>query len=250
MLHIDHWICEIAQTRPKDSFEIVDLRRSTLEEAIGALTLTVEGNAAFSHLATYWESSFLGSGAATGGITVPTSGVGGRINITYDNVKLFKSNYQMMHRLQTDNKLKHLLLPFRRLRLAAERATTEDRLVDYVIGLESLLAPDSGNPEVTVRFKLRGAALLPGSFGSARERIDFMNKLYGLRSRIVHGTANPKEVNDYLPRAEKVLKTIFLWHLRHDDTSGSVEDIIRKLDEALVVGGSAWAYPSVPDDEA
>ena len=111
-----------------------------------------------------------------------------------------------------------------------------------MIGLERLLATDSENLETTFRVRLRGAALLPDLFGNPRERIDLMNSLYSMRSRVVHGDANVAEVNEYLPWAEKVLKAIFLWYLSHTETLGSRQEVVRKLDEGLVTGGADWAH--------
>jgi hypothetical protein len=61
---------------------------------------------------------------------------------------------------QVRNVASYLQLPLRPLRASASRQEAEDHLVDCVIGLERLLAPDSEALEPTFRFQLQGAALL------------------------------------------------------------------------------------------
>lgn len=134
-----------------------------------------------------------------------------------------------------------LRLPWRPLLLASTKQEAEDQFVDYVIALERLLASDSPQLETTFRFRLRGAALLPGTFGDAQEGMSLMSKLYALRSGIVHGSAKSSDINKLLRVAEDVLRTVFRWYLTHTDANTSPQEIIAKLDNALVEGGSTWA---------
>lgn len=241
-LDANNWICEIQQLSPKHTMEIINRHDEFADQVIGALNLSAEGRSYFTLLANRWKSPFVGSGTTRSGRGHATSGIGNDIDISTEDVESFKSIYWKIEQVHTVDKLKHLQLPFRRLRLAAARTNDEDRLVDYVVGLERLLSPDSENLETTFRFRLRGAALLPKSLGNPRERIDLMNSLYRLRSRVVHGNADTSEVNEFLPKAETVLKAIFLWYLNHIDTFSDSQAVIRELDEALVAGGLDWAY--------
>jgi hypothetical protein len=241
-LDLKHWVCDVEQVSPKDTMVIFNGHGELAEQIAGALNLSTEGTAKFTLLANYWKSPFISSGTVAGGNPFPTSGVGNPVKLDPDGVKAFQSIYAGVQRIGTDSRLAHLKLPFRRLRLAASRASNEDRLVDHVIGLESLLASDSPYLETTFRFRLRGAALLPQSFGSPRERIDLMSKLYELRSSVVHGKAAPKEVDEFLPMSERILRSILLWSLNRAGAINTIRDVVRRLDEALVTGGSTWAY--------
>ncbi len=75
-----------------------------------------------------------------------------------------------------------------RYRMTAERIRRQDRLIDAVVGLESLLLQGI-KQELRFQFSLRGAWLLGRS---SQERLEWMDKLkrvYGARSEVVHGDA-------------------------------------------------------------
>ncbi|MFP4642360.1 MAG: hypothetical protein ACLFPU_09340 [Dehalococcoidia bacterium] len=77
---------------------------------------------------------------------------------------------------------------------AADRATEEDKLIDYWIALESLFVPDS-TEELSYRTALRIAAFL-GSDGVERTQIyKQMKDSYRLRSEIVHGSIRKRKKN-------------------------------------------------------
>lgn len=81
----------------------------------------------------------------------------------------------------------HVKLALDRLSMTSERPSDADKLLDYWIGIESILCNDAKD-EVTLRAALRMAALL-GKSGSEREEIyRHMQHSYSFRSRIVHGS--------------------------------------------------------------
>ena len=166
-------------------------------------------------------------------------GVGGEnLFLSHEQIAAAQGYFDALVMISTVDALDHLRLPTRRMRLGAQRGNVEDTLVDFVIGLERLLAPDTRQLEVTYRFKLRGAALLPAAeFGDARTRIDLMNKLYDLRSAVVHGRADREAIIAATPEAEEVLRSILQWLLQPARLYGDHNDLIRALDEAMVAGG-------------
>jgi len=233
------WLCEVEKSIQKG--ENVSVDRETVEQIASALNLTVRGRAIFTVLATRPKSSF-SQHWMSGGSPVATSRMGSPIALDESLLERFKSIYDEIVQVEANGQLfKFLQLPFRRMRSASDRIEQEDQLVDYVIGLERLLAHDSPHLETTHRFRLRGAALLPDSFGNGRERIDRMSKLYGLRSKVVHGDASPDQLEDMVPKAEDALREILLWHIRHGATFGDPKQIVRRLDEAMVDGGRNWS---------
>lgn len=65
-----------------------------------------------------------------------------------------------------------------------------DKIVDFVISLESILlsTPDNNKSELTYRFKLNGSSLLWDVTGLDKKIIfEVLGKIYGIRSNIVHG---------------------------------------------------------------
>jgi hypothetical protein len=241
VLNLKDWICEVHSVGGKDTFDGINRHHYLGDEIATALNLTKQGRALFTLLANYYESPFYGAGMMSGGQATPTSRIGGTITLDPSDIKAFASTFQAVQNIMAGTKQNDLRLPLRRLRASAWRRENEDTLVDYVIGLERLLAQDSPQLETTFRFRLRGASLLPESFGSPRERIKLMDSLYKIRSDVVHGRAKESEVGELLPQAENVLRTILLWYVHKKPTSWSISNVIQTLDDALVAGGSSWA---------
>jgi hypothetical protein len=87
-----------------------------------------------------------------------------------------------------------LMSALRRFNFACERDRLEDRFVDHMIALESLLLADGERQELGYRLRLRGAVLL-GDEPQRREEIaELIKYAYGARSRIVHGAAPPPDI--------------------------------------------------------
>ena len=233
------WICDIRHSGAK-SFDTINWHNEGVQEIVTALALTKSGSANFKQLGSYLESPFLHSGTGSGGRPISSGGIAGPVDLSAKDIEEFKSNYGRVQRIQNNSK-SLLQLPLRRMRAASERTASEDKLVDYVIGLERLLARDTPALESTWRFRLRGAALLPESFGDAKQRMKLLGDLYGARSGIVHGNVSDDKVIELLPKAEAALRSIILWYIRRTEAGANADQIGSELDEALVGGGSTYA---------
>jgi len=85
----------------------------------------------------------------------------------------------------TKSEMKFLKTAITRFSSAVDKRDQEDRIVDYVISLESLLLTSPG--EASLRLSSRAAILL-GDNDNEREFLwKFMRQAYNLRSGIVHG---------------------------------------------------------------
>lgn len=246
-LNTNDWICEVQRISPKDTMKVINEHHEFLEAIVNALALSASGRAGFTLLANQWRSTYVGAGVVSGGTPVYSSRLGTAIELDDETVQKFRTTYTKVGIITSEKSHAHLKLPLRRLRLASERTANEDRLVDYVIGLENLLSCDSPNLETTFRFRIRGAVVLPVTFGTASERIKLMADLYDLRSRIVHGNASPDKVNEFVAKAETVFKQILEWYIGRFDSVGNSKKIVKRIDEVIVGLGSEWAY--VPDAE-
>lgn len=140
----------------------------------------------------------------------------------------------------TKGKYKFLDRSIRRFSNAIENRSTDERVVDFIISLESLYS--SNESELAYKFSLRVAVVL-GS--NSREKISLqqmMHKIYNMRSRIVHGDDIPKQIefNEKLlkiPVAVEVLEhisrnsiMIFFELLEH---YGTKEGIHRDIESAI-----------------
>ena len=85
-------------------------------------------------------------------------------------------------------------LALHRFYLGNGRINAVDAVLDFVIALESLLLPydeDARHAELGYRFRLHGARYLARTRSERREISRQLASLYGLRSRLVHGSGYP-----------------------------------------------------------
>jgi len=85
-------------------------------------------------------------------------------------------------------------LALQRFALGCGRSDAIDSILDFVIALEALLLPyDPGTrfADLSYRFRVHGAHFIAGSKEQRRSVFRALNKLYEIRSRIVHGDNYP-----------------------------------------------------------
>jgi hypothetical protein len=86
--------------------------------------------------------------------------------------------------------------PVYRFHLADVRPYLRDRVVDYVDSLEYLFVPDSGEGEISYKFRSRGTLLIGHDKDSeSKGKIyEALKRAYTLRSAIVHGNAEKENL--------------------------------------------------------
>ena len=110
----------------------------------------------------------------------------------------------------------YLWLPARRLLEGALRDKPEDAVLDYAIGLESLLTAGKED-ELSYRFALRGATTLSWENGQTQYFYNKLRNFYDLRSFIVHGSMRTKKKapklspSDARSIGEDYLRRIWWW---------------------------------------
>ncbi len=135
-------------------------------------------------------------------------------------------------------------LALRRLNFGVERIRPEDRLIDYVIGLEALLTGGDEGGDLSYRLAMRGTRLL-GADASARSKIYAeLRKGYRLRSVIVHGSAINQTVTiegegvaftEFVDRIAAHLREAIKALMARAATVGEMQ-AIKSLDEKIVRG--------------
>lgn len=89
-----------------------------------------------------------------------------------------------------------------------------DSLIHYVVALEALLANNSETAEISRRIAQR-AAVVAGTSNSDRLRIeDEIKKVYSLRSKVLHGIADPAAAN--LETLRNIVRRVLLARLVYD----------------------------------
>jgi hypothetical protein len=235
-----NWICSIAFVEQLDGKKSFTFYRSLIDDMLNALALVSEGSATFQLFSCRPINVLLDKPILSTDVTRRSSRSESPICLDPGDITSLQGIFAAIRRVRFEPRLAELALPLRRLRTAVARSSDEDRLVDYVIALERLLAADA-NAEISFRFRVRGAALLSGSFGDVPERMRLMQHLYNLRSAVVHGSATSSDLSSSLPQAEKALKAITLWYLGRLDHHKDIRKTLQQLDFALVAGGERWA---------
>ena len=160
------WICTVTQTYRSDDVTASYSSRDGWDILIGSLGLSNEGDAWFSLLSAGPTSPFLRGSQNGNEHRLHSSPHGNAVRLDPEDVDRFRDAFALTSAICARNS-KNLVPAFRRFRAAAGREIMEDKLTDLVIALESLLAPDSSTGEIGYKFRMRGAALLPDSFGVA-----------------------------------------------------------------------------------
>lgn len=244
------WVCEILRDVPKQPMGAFNALPGEIEDVAAAVALTSPGRVIFKEIHTGLAQPFVCFFFGRGGHPVMTSRSGGTVSLSADDVLRLQATYQAVRDVSTNDQLAALRLPIRRLRLSGERPNDEDRLVDCVIALENLLAPDSPALETTYRIALRGAAILPDDFGTPSLRMKLLKGLYEFRSKVVHGSktargggkVRPNSVVD-AEQAENVLRSVLGWYLTQCPIP-TPDTVAKRLDDAMVTGGASHARPT------
>jgi hypothetical protein len=236
------WICTIGLHEAAGQESSCAAYRALMEDLLNAFALVSAGSAAFQLFRYRPTNLFLDRPILSNDPLRRSTGSKTGVMLSQPDIALLQDTFAAIRRVRAESRFADLALPLRRLRSGVGRSSGEDQLVDYVVALERLLAADA-NTEISFRFRLRGAALLPEAFGNLRERMRLMQQLYNLRSAVVHGSAKASDLSSLLPHAENALKAIMLWYLRRLDGYKDIRTTLQELDLALVVGGEGWASP-------
>jgi hypothetical protein len=248
----DDWVCEIERRINKNSMDEFNDFGEEIEDIAASFNLTISGRVLFSLLEKQVKSPFLRIGTFRGGTEVATSRIGEPVVLDQHDLGRLQTKFARVTQIGSDDRLAHLRLPLRRLRMSASRTHDEDHVVDCVIALENLLASDSPQLETTFRFRLRGAAMLPVRFGTVQERIKLMGRLYEFRSKTVHAAksahgggkkmhSTADETRRTAGEAETVLRGILAWFVERSEKPEKLAHTLAELDEAMVQGGQTWA---------
>lgn len=120
--------------------------------------------------------------------------------------------------------------PFGRFEGSRERWSTEDRLLDYWIGLEFLFSHESESQELTYKYAIRIAHFLGRDRTSRLRLFDQMNQSYKARSKIVHG----KKIKD-ISEIEEATGSVFRDILRTICLTSELPDL-NELDRMAASG--------------
>lgn len=126
----------------------------------------------------------------------------------------------------------YLRLPAQRLFDAGQRLRPDDAIIDYAVGLESLLTARVQD-ELRYRFSLRGATILTWEGGAKREVFDQLKDFYDTRSLIIHG-GNPTQIRleEARDTGETLLRDVWRWYF--ENSISSLNDATSVIDDRIL----------------
>ena len=219
--------------------------RDMFDRACFVLRLFKTGNMNYSGIrkkATSWEP--YGGVSITGRTTLDTP-VAVKYVLTSKEVPAFLDIWDL-HKKTQNLKGNRTDIALRRLNFAYERARLEDRLIDYLIGLEALLLRKDERQELGYRLALRGATLLGKTPKKRKSTFDELKTAYRERSNIVHGGQLKDSVrirtrqlrfNDFVVLVEEHLRSAIKEFLVLSQKQ-SESKIINHLDDTIVSGSN------------
>lgn len=127
-------------------------------------------------------------------------------------------------------KFNFLTLAMKYYRSAKLHEKISDKLINYFISLESLYS--DGN-EITYRFSNRMAILLGKTKSQRKSLVTKGKKMYGYRSKIVHGTSTELNKNS-IKEVDAWVKGSILSFMELMNYYDTRKEILKKLDEAML----------------
>ena len=126
--------------------------------------------------------------------------LGDKCNLTAQEANELKALYAKVKRANDQT----FSIASSRLGFGMERRLDVDKLLDFMIGLESLYLPD-GNDELTFRLSLRVAFVVNHDMAERKNLFMFLRKMYRVRSNIAHGKKHEPTKED-LSKTEQILR--------------------------------------------
>lgn len=131
-------------------------------------------------------------------------------DLEHEELNMFLNYINQERKTKEEKKnFKRFNVALSRLHYGVERDNFEDKVIDFMIGLEALYLPD-GNSELTFRLSLR-ASLLLNTKASAKDDFKFLRKMYDARSSIVHGNISNISEEEIDKLEEITRKSLKAW---------------------------------------
>jgi hypothetical protein len=162
----------------------------------------------------------------------------GGYHLTTDEVDELKELIMLLDSL---GKKEELEIPINRFIYGIEREDVLDKLIDFMIALESLYLQQED--ELKLRFSLRMATFVAQSEKEHGEIFTLMATAYSTRSKIVHGEKWNKiereakrsgySIGDLIERVEEILRSSIIKYAQFIISGYSVKQVIEMIDVSI-----------------
>ena len=229
----DWWICEITQSGTKGTPQTWN-KLHQIFPFVGPCLRLFKGGQCKMDTVRIANAGPFGSGMyGSGGRATVLCRRGSPYSLTTEEVTKLQQFWPAF--LELMNLEKHYLqLPARRLQFGGERTRLEDSLIDYMVGLESLLGKQNERTEMGYRMAMRGAMVLSSGSADRYSRFRKLLDLYNLRSKIVHGeNLESNELSDSVDLAEEALRTCWHWFFTNWSEDSNNINAIDQIDSRV-----------------
>jgi hypothetical protein len=155
-----------------------------------------------------------GSGGASRRIDQPL--LGNLLSVTSIDIIDIQRLYEQ---IRTNEDKSVFRITLKRLSYGLERIDPEDKVIDFMIGLEALYLPD-GSTELKYRWSLRIAWMLEDDTEARKYKYAELKALYDMRSSVVHGSPPGRKnpiTDEKIAKLEDMLRISLRMYL--DDSS-------------------------------
>lgn len=182
-----------------------------IKELLTKLRLFVNGDICFGYPSQKVQSRFFGSMSGPGSGSPCESQI--KYNFDNFNITKFKKFSSLWGEGAGEKFRENFSLSLDYFESAMEKEKLQDKLIDYMIVLESLLT--EGTSEVGFQISFRTALLISKGEQEFISNKDKLKKLYDKRSKIVHGEKlkHPVTVDDIVFLGEAVRKVLIIFFL-------------------------------------
>lgn len=155
--------------------------------------------------------------------------------LTKSDLEEFKSFWGIFNQFNFGNH-KFLEIALKRFNYAYERMNTEDKIIDYMISMESMFFKEDEKRELEFKLAIRSAMLLGKTAQEKREIFNTIKEAYDIRSKIVHGSSKhfKKDLGTITTKIENYVRNSISSFMRILNTK-NYEDIITDLDSSMFV---------------
>lgn len=212
-------------------------------EACSALRLFKEGAVNHEYIRVGTISWELHGGTFTTDSVSRQKLIGPQYILSKDDISDFLKFWSFFQKVRQKTR-RRINLALRRFNFAYERVRPEDKLIDYMIGFESLLLLGTERQELEYRLALRGSALLNNTPEGRAVTFKELKTAYRERSNIVHGGIlkeiikidnNEVKFSEFVDKAGKLLRSSIQEFLQLTE-SRSEAVVLDELDKRIICG--------------
>ena len=233
-LRTDWWVCELVKQNSRGSADGWNALGPVGESVTYALRFLKGDELPIWHAVTEGVGAYGSMGRGFGEPPMHFQWIG-KYHLSASDIRRLKTLWRKLQPVFTADH-HYLDLALRRLEWGASRRAAEDKIVDYVVGLEALLTTDDEpRTDLAFRFQTHGPMVLASDLAGRTEHRGRLRELYRTRRAIVHGsTPKGERLAENIEYGGEALRGVVRWFLENHGDDPDNKNGVRHLDELLL----------------